>query len=63
MYPYHNKIKQRINNGELISFEFVEKYKNISPCLVLYFKTEPFIRPIREHRFSEYRQLLKIEND
>ena len=63
MYPYHNKIKQRIKNGELISFEFVEKYKNISPCLVLYFKTEPFIRPIREHRFSEYRQLLKIEND
>ncbi len=63
MYPYHNKIKQRINNGELISFEFVEKYKNISPCLVLYFRTEPFIRPIREHRFSEYRQLLKIEND
>ncbi len=63
MYPYHNKIKQRINNGELVSFEFVEKYKNISPCLVLYFRTEPFIRPIREHRFSEYRQLLKIEND
>ncbi|MGV0940043.1 hypothetical protein [Empedobacter sp. ULE_I140] len=63
MYPYHNKIKQRIKNGELISFEFVEKYKNISPCLVLYFKTEPFIRPIREHRFSEYRLLLKIEND
>ncbi len=63
MYPYHNKIKQRIKNGELVSFEFVEKYKNISPCLVLYFKTEPFIRPIREHRFSEYRLLLKIEND
>ena len=63
MYPYHNKIKQRIKNGELVSFEFVEKYKNISPCLVLYFKTEPFIRPIREHRFSEYRQLLKIDND
>ena len=63
MYPYHNKIKQRIKNGELVSFEFVEKYKNISPCLVLYFKTEPFIRPIREQRFSEYRQLLKIEND
>ena len=63
MYPYHNKIKQRINNGELVSFEFVEKYKNISPCLVLFFKTEPFIRPIREHRFSEYRLLLKIEND
>lgn len=63
MYPYHNRIKQRINNGELISYEFVEKYINISPCLVLYFKTEPYVRPIRDHRFSEYRELLKIESD
>ena len=61
MYPYHNKIKQRIKNGELTNFEFVEKYKNISPCLVLYFSTEPFIKPVREHRFEEYRLLLNIE--
>jgi len=61
MYPYHNKIKQRIKNGELTNFEFVEKYKNISPCLLLYFSTEPFIKPIREHRFEEYRLLLNIE--
>ncbi|ATA73469.1 MULTISPECIES: hypothetical protein [Capnocytophaga] len=58
MYPYHNKIKQRINNGELIKYEFVEKYKNISPCLLLYFRTEPFVRPVREHRFEEYKQIL-----
>lgn len=61
MYPYHNKIKQRINNGELQSFEFVDKYKNISPCLVLYFNIEPYVRPIREHRFNEYKQLLNIK--
>ena len=60
MYPYHNKIKQRIKNGELTNFEFVEKYKNISPCLVLYFSAEPFIKPVREHRFEEYRLLLNI---
>lgn len=59
MYPYHNKIKQRINNKELVSYEYVEKYKNISPCLLLYFDTEPKIRPIREHRFKEYEKLLK----
>lgn len=59
MYPYHNKIKQRIKNKELIRFEFVEEYKHIkAPCLLLYFSTEPYIRPIREHRFDEYRQLL-----
>ena len=58
MYPYHNKIKQRIKNKELVKYEYVERYKNISPCLLLYFDTEPKIRPIREHRFKEYEKLL-----
>jgi len=57
MYPYHNKIKQRIFNNELLSYEFVEKYKDISPCLLLHFDTEPKVRPIREHRFKEYDDL------
>lgn len=60
MYPYHNKIKQRIKKGELVKFEFVETYKNISPCLLLYFSTEPYVRPIRSHRFEAYRPLLKL---
>ncbi len=59
MYPYHNKIKQRIKNGEFIKFEFVDTYKQISPCLLLYFNTEPYIKPIREHRFKEYETILK----
>ena len=58
MYPYHNKIKQRIANNELIKYEYVDKYKNISPCLLLYFVTEPYIRPIRKHRFKEYEMIL-----
>ena len=58
MYPYHNKIKQRIRNKELIDYKYVESYKNIKPCLLLYFDTEPRIRPIREHRFKEYEMLL-----
>ncbi|MFT6717299.1 MAG: hypothetical protein ACJA0Q_001951 [Saprospiraceae bacterium] len=58
MYPYHNKIKQRIKNRELIKFEYVDRYKNISPCLLLHFSTEPNIRPIREHRFEEYDEIL-----
>ena len=61
MYPYHNKIKQRIGNDELTGFEFVKKYKQIQPCLLLYFNTEPYVRPIREHRFEEYKKLLNIE--
>ena len=59
MYPYHNRIKQRIQNNELIGYEFVEKYKQISPCLLLHFSTEPFVRPIRKHRFLEYDKILK----
>jgi len=59
MYPYHNKIKQRIKNNEFVRYEYVEKYKVISPCLLLHFNTEPKIRPIREHRFEEYEALFK----
>ena len=58
MYPYQNKIKQRIRNKELVRYEYLEKYKNITPCLLLHFDTEPKIRPIREHRFEEYEELL-----
>lgn len=63
MYPYHNRIKQRISEGELIKYEFVDRYKKISPCLLLYFKTEPYVRPIREHRFEEYKALLQIDSN
>ena len=59
MYPYHNRIKQRIKNNELISYEYLDKYKSISPCLLLHFETEPKTRPIREHRFEQYDKLFK----
>ena len=58
VYPYHNKIKQRIRNQELIGYEYVSSYKKIKPCLLLYFNTDPRIRPIREYRFKEYKKLL-----
>lgn len=57
MYPYHNKIKQRIKNKELTHYEYLEKYNGISPCLLLHFDTEPRTRPIRGHRFDEYEEL------
>ena len=62
MYPYHNKIKQRIRNRELVKYEYVDKYKEISPCLLLYFTTTPNIRPIRKHKFQEYLELLEEYN-
>ena len=59
MYPYHNKIKQRIKNNELIRYGYLKKYKDISPCLLLHFETEPYTRPVREHRFKEYEELFR----
>lgn len=58
MYPYHNRIKQRIKNGELKGYVFVESYKNIGECLLLIFNTPPFERPIRPHRYNEYEKIL-----
>ena len=63
MYPYHNKIKQRIKQNELVRYEYVEEYNSISPCLLLHFSTEPLVRPIREHRFEEYEQILNNEDN
>jgi hypothetical protein len=60
MYPYHNKIKQRIKNKELVRYEYLKEYKGIAPCLLLQFETEPRTRPIREHRFKEYEELFKL---
>ncbi len=59
MYPYHNKIKQRIKDNELIKYEYVDEYNGIKPCLLLYFSTDPMIKPIREHRFAEYEKILE----
>ncbi len=62
MYPYHNKIKQRIKNNEMTSFEFIENHKRIKgKVLMIYFNTEPYERPIREHRFKEYQSILKAD--
>lgn len=62
MYPYHNRIKQRIRNNELLGYSFVDSYKHIKEeVLLLEFDTEPRFRPIRKHKFDEYKQLLKVK--
>ena len=58
MYPYHNRIKQRIQNGELIGYRFEKNYPRIGECLVLVFDTVPALRPIRPYRVGEYTELL-----
>ena len=59
MYPYHNLNKKRIKNGELVGFEITQDYRNTGECLLLYFKTPPFIRPVRPARYAEYIKILE----
>ena len=33
MFPYHNQIKKRIRNKELVGYEYVESYKKIKPVV------------------------------
>ena len=56
MYPYHNRIKQRINNGELVAIQESEDKRF---AFVLIFKTAPFTRPIRPNSVYRYEDLLK----
>lgn len=59
MYPYHNRIKQRIKNGELIAVWDCMNYPGIGECKVLVFNTDPIYRPIRPHRYAEYERLIR----
>ena len=62
MFQYHETLKERIENNELIGYEFIENYLNGSPRLLLYFESEPKIRPVLKHKIKEYRRMLeKIE--
>lgn len=56
MYPYHNRILQRIKNGELIGYEFCDEGEF---ALILHFSTFPKTRPIREHSVYKYEEILK----
>ena len=58
MYPYHNRIKQRIRNGELVDHYFTDNYPGIGAALVLVFNTTPIRRPIRPKRWQEYVDIL-----
>ena len=57
-YGYHQKIKQRIRSGELVDHYFTDNYPGIGEALVLVFRTAPFLRPIRPHRYFDYVDIL-----
>lgn len=55
MYPYHNRIKQRIANGELVGIE----QGSGEFAIVFVFSTPPFTRPIRPHALWRYEEILR----
>ena len=58
-FNYHATAKRLIREGKLRGYVVVEKYKNISPALLLFFDdTRHPVMPIREHRWEEYRELI-----
>lgn len=61
MYPYHNRIKQRIADNELCGWFYEKNRKGIGECIVLKFSTEPRERPIRPHRYKEYEKILNTK--
>ncbi len=60
-FNYHAKLKKLIREGHCTTFKFVESYHDISPCLLLEFD-DGKVFPVREHRFSEYSQMLSEFN-
>lgn len=63
MYPYHNRIKQRIQDGELVTHYYTDSYPRIGQALVLVFNTDPYTRPIRPHRWMEYQKILEVKEN
>ena len=57
-FNYHAKAKNLINTGRLIRFEYVEKWNQIAPALVLFFDNNKPM-PIRFQRWNEYEQIFK----
>ncbi len=59
-FNYHATVRRLIREGRLRGYRIVDRYRGISPALLLFFDDErrPVV-PIREHRFAEYLPLLR----
>ena len=59
-YNYHATAKRLLREGKLLQWYITDRYKNISPALVLVFDDNRHpIMPIREYRWHEYLPLLR----
>ena len=60
-YNYHAIAKRLILDGHTLGASFFDRYRHISPALVLYFDNHKPI-PIREYMWDVYLPLLKEKN-
>ena len=61
-FNYHAKAKQLISEGNLTYYKIVEKWNNISPVLVLFFKNHKPM-PIRQDKWEMYFKIIKKEKE
>jgi hypothetical protein len=61
-YNYHATVKKLIADGHLIDYISLDKYHNISPCLLLVFDNHRPM-PIRKYRWAEYTPLIRKKNE
>lgn len=58
-YNYHATAKRLIAEGKLLEYRFVDRYRHITPALLLFFDDVKHpVMPIRENRWEEYYPLL-----
>ena len=63
-YNYHAVAKRLIREGKLTAYSFVERYRGISPALLLFFDDLKHpVMPIREQHWEEYLSLLKPQKE
>ncbi len=56
-FNYHAKVKNLIKQNEVISYKIVDKWNNISPALIIFFKSHKPL-PIRIEKWDEYFSIL-----
>ena len=58
MNAKYEQLKERILNNELIGYEYVERFKNNHPGLILFFKGESRIHTIAHESIEEFKELV-----
>lgn len=59
MNKKYEQLKQRILNNELDGYEYVERFKNNHPGLILFFEGESKIHTIAHEAIEEFKDLVK----